>query len=456
MERMVTLEQMLSAREARQARLTAALVRAPLVSFTMNVAGPEKNSPLIRRGFLTGRRRLEDAFAAHGVALTLLEETDEITGCEALYAAGSCALTAKALCAACEDADELGRLFDMDVIDAHGRRITRGELGLKERGCLVCGAQGRGCAARRVHSVEELQRETNRRLRGFFRELDKKTVADLATQSLLDEVRVTPKPGLVDRHNSGSHTDMDLQLFEKSAAALAPYWEVCVNIGMESADLAPEETFFRLRRAGLNAEQTMFAATGGVNTHKGAIFLLGILCGAAGRLWRADEPCRDAKELCMECARMTAAPLGVELDDLAPDTAGARLYLRHALRGARGEVMDGLPGVWDVALPALKEALALGCGREHAAAVALLHLIARGTDTNMAKRGGMDGAAWGAQQARELLQRSAVPKIEDIAALDERFIERNLSPGGCADLLALTLFLHEWDALGHEERTSGE
>ncbi|MBR3704458.1 MAG: triphosphoribosyl-dephospho-CoA synthase CitG [Oscillospiraceae bacterium] len=446
MERSVTLEQMLSAREARQARLGAALVCAPLVSFTMNIAGPEKNSLLIRRGFLAGRQRLEDAFAAHGITLTLLEETDAVTGCEALYAAAGCAITAKALCAACEDADELGRLFDMDVIDADGRRITRGELGLRERGCLVCGAAGRGCAARRVHSVEQLQRETNRRLHNFFREADKKTVADLATQSLLDEVRVTPKPGLVDRNNSGSHTDMDLALFEKSAAALAPYWKACVNIGMESATLAPEETFARLRRAGLKAEQTMLAATGGVNTHKGAIFLLGILCGAVGRLWRSDEPCRDAKTLCGECVRMTAVPLGKELDTLAPDTAGAQFYLRHGLRGARGEVMDGLPGVWAVALPVLRDALACGCGREHAAAVALLHLIARGTDTNMVKRGGMDGAAWGAQQAKDLLQRSAVPKIEDIAALDEQFIEKNLSPGGCADLLALTLFLHEWDA----------
>ena len=450
MERFVTLEQMLSAREARQARLNAALSRAPLVSFTMNIAGPEKNSPLIRRGFFEGRRRLEEAFAAHGVALTLLEQADEVTGCEALYAASGCALTAKALCAACEDADELGRLFDIDVIDADGRRLTREELGLNERGCLVCGAAGRGCAARRTHSVEDLQRETTRRLTEFFRKADRKAVAALATQSLLSEVRVTPKPGLVDRNNSGSHTDMDLALFEKSAAALAPYWDECVRIGMESAHLASEETFALLRCAGLAAERTMLEAAGGVNTHKGAIFLLGILCGAVGRLWTADAPCRDAETLCAECARMTAAPLGEELTHLAPDTVGARLYLRHGIRGARGEVMDGLPGVWKTALPALKSAIAHGCGEEHAAAIALLHLIARGSDTNMVKRGGMDGAAWGAQQAKKLLESGPCPSLEEIAALDARFIERNLSPGGCADLLALTLFLYAWEQIENE------
>ncbi len=447
MEQVVTLEQMLSAREVRQARLTAALVHAPLVSFTMNIAGPEKSSPLIHRGFLVGCQRLTEVFSTHGITLTLLEQTDEITGYEALYAVQGCPMTAKALCAACEDADELGRLFDMDVIDRDGRRLSRGELGLRERGCLVCGAEGRGCAARRKHSVTELQQETRRRLSAFFRQADCTTVATIATQSLLDEVRVTPKPGLVDRNNSGSHMDMNLPLFERSATALAPYWEQCVTIGMESATLAPEETFARLRRVGLCAEQTMLATTNGVNTHKGAIFLLGILCGAVGRLWSAEEPCRDARRLCAECARMTQAPLREELERISvqsPDTAGARLYQQCGIRGARGEVMDGLPGVWEVALPTLRDALAHGCDREHAVAIALLHLIARGTDTNMVKRGGIDGATWGAEQARALLQRSSLPTIEEIAQLDSQFIEKNLSPGGCADLLALTLFLHEW------------
>ena len=447
MEQVVTLEQMLSAREARQARLTAALVHAPLVSFTMNIAGPEKSSALIRRGFLVGCQRLASAFTAHGITLTLLEQTDEITGCEALYAVQGCPVTTKALCAACEDADELGRLFDMDVIDRDGRRLSRGELGLRERGCLVCGAEGRGCAARRKHSVEELQQETRRRLSAFFRQADCTTVATLATQSLLDEVRVTPKPGLVDRNNSGSHMDMTLSLFERSATALAPYWEQCVAIGMESANLAPEETFARLRRVGLCAEQTMLATTNGVNTHKGAIFLLGILCGAVGRLWSAEEPCRDARRLCAECARMTNAPLREELERISvqsPDTAGARLYQQCGIRGARGEVMDGLHGVWEVALPTLCDALAHDCDREHAAAIALLHLIARGTDTNMVKRGGIEGATWGAEQTRTLLHRNPFPTIEEIALLDAQFIEKNLSPGGCADLLALTLFLHEW------------
>lgn len=445
---MVTLEQMLAAREARQERITGALQHAPLVSFSMNIPGPEKDSPLIRRGFREGCRRLEETFPSHSLALTLLDRIECETGCEALYAVEGEALAVKKLCAAAEDADELGRLFDMDVIDRDGRKLDREEIGLGERGCMVCGAPGRGCAARRLHSVEELQQETQRRLRRHFAARDRETISDLVTKSLIDEVNTTPKPGLVDRANNGSHADMDLPLFEKSAAALASYWSECVMIGMDTAALSPEETFTQLKRAGLVAEQRMFAATNGVNTHKGVIFLMGVLCGALGRLWDAAQPCRDVDTLCRECSRMTDAPLRAELDGMenrTADTAGTEFYLQYGLRGARGEVMDGLPGVREAALPALKDALAGGCCEEHAAAITLLHLIARGTDTNMIKRGGLDGAAWGADAAERLLEAAPIPSAEQIIRLDAQFIERNLSPGGCADLLAAALFLRRWE-----------
>lgn len=448
MEQLVTLEQMLAAREARSSRIRSALDRAPLVSFTMNIAGPVKTSPLIRRGFGEGLRALTAAFSAENIPLTLLHSEESTAGCEALFAAEGDALDVKKLCAAIEDATALGRLFDMDVIDRGGVKLDRSALGLEERGCMVCGAPGRGCASRRIHSAEELRAVTDRRLAEHFRNADRKTVENLATECLIAEVNVTPKPGLVDRANNGSHTDMDLPLFEKSADALRSFWGECFMIGADTADLPPEETFLCLREAGLNAEKTMLTATDGVNTHKGAIFLLGTVCGAIGRLWSAAQPCRDADAVSRECARMTAAPLNEELERMratgAADTAGAALYLRRGMRGARGEIADGLPGVGKIALPALQNALDHGCGAEHAAAIALLHLIARGTDTNMVKRGGEDGALWGAEAVKKLLEESPVPAAEQISALDREFIGRNLSPGGCADLLAVALFLRAW------------
>ncbi len=449
MEREVTLPEVLEARERRVARQRELLARygGPLISFTMNIAGPVKDTPLIRRGFGAGCRQLRRALESAGVPVLYWQEETAVTGCQLWCAAAGEPLAVKRLCAAIEDGSELGRLFDMDVLTADGIKLDRSAVGGGDRGCIVCGAPGRGCASRRVHSVPELQAATRRILEDHFAAADGAELAALATKALTDEVNTTPKPGLVDRANSGSHRDMDLRTFEASIAALAPYWEACVRIGRETADLPPEDTFARLRIAGKRAEGEMLRATGGVNTHKGAVFTLGAVCGALGRLWRPEGPCRDVKRILAECAAVTRS---VSADwaaaEALPDeelTAGQRLYRRYGLPGIRGEAAAGLPGVGETALPALEAALAAGKSRNDAGAVALLHLIARGTDTNMIARGGPETAAAAAAEAKALLERSPMPAMGEIAALDESFIARNLSPGGCADLLAVTYFLHD-------------
>jgi len=450
MEREVTLQEVLEARERRVARQRELLARygEPLISFTMNIAGPVKDSPLIRRAFAVGCRELRRSLAEAGVPVQDWQEERLATGCQLYCAADGQALAVKRLCTAIEDGSELGRLFDMDVLTDDGGKLDREAVGGGDRSCIVCGAPGRGCASRRVHTVPELQAATARILERHFAAADRADLGALATRALRDEVNTTPKPGLVDRANSGSHRDMDLATFEKSIAALAPYWETCVGIGQKTADRPPEETFERLRAAGIKAEKAMLAATGGVNTHKGAIFTLGAVCGAAGRLWRPEEPCRDVGRILVQVAALTAH--AVEADRAAAAelgeeelTTGQRLYRQHGLPGIRGEAAAGLPGVAEIALPALERALAAGRTRNDAGAIALLHLIARGTDTNMIARGGLDAARAAAEEVRALLERDPMPPMEEIAALDESFIARNLSPGGCADLLAVTYFLHD-------------
>lgn len=451
MIREVVLSDMLEAREARAARIADALRcgHETLLSFTMNIPGPVKVTPLILRGFREGQHRVERALsAAH--AFSLLFESEHFTGCEALYAVDGDAAAIKQICIDLENADGLSRLFDLDVISTEGSAVSRTELGYAERGCMVCGAPGRGCASRRSHSVEELQQAAEDRLLNFFDPIDRNAVVSLATESLLGEVRVTPKPGLVDRANSGSHRDMDLPLFEKSAAALAPFWEECFSTGRKTANEPAAETFRQLRTVGLAAEAAMLAATGGVNTHKGAVFLMGTLCGTIGRLMNRKRNRPTAEELLAECGAMTAAAMESDFRRIRENgarTAGERLFLDHGLRGARGEAADGFPSVKNTALPVFRSLLANGCEHEHAAAITLLHLIAMGTDTNLFHRGGAEGAAWAAQEAAKLIENGRIPTIEDITELDLAFIERNLSPGGCADLLAVTLFLDRWERI---------
>lgn len=447
MERDVTLTEVLQARESRAAAQEALLSAhgLPVISFCLNIAGPVKNSPVLRRAFQEGLCRLDAALTAAGLAPVARTQIDQPTGCEALWVIPGAGLQGKELCLELEDADPLGRLFDLDVLEPGHGAWSRSELGRPPRRCLVCGAEGKGCASRRLHSVEELQTATRQILWDFFAAKDRKTLAAKAARALLYEVCVTPKPGLVDRANSGSHRDMDLFTFLDSTAALLPYLEDAVSIGQRTSDQPPEETFRLLRRAGLCAEREMFRATAGINTHKGAIFSLGTVCAAAGRLWTPEGPGRDVPALLNVCAAMTAAAVKADFEAITPasaNTAGKKLYLELGLTGIRGEVAAGLPAVAQVSLPALREALASGASLEEAGVAALIRLMAQVTDTNLIARGGPEGQAWAAAQARALLADAPYPGRDAAAALDQDMIAHNLSPGGCADLLAITFFFY--------------
>ena len=448
MDREVTLMEMLEAREVRAGRQRELLERyaRPVVSFTLNIAGPVKNGPVIRRAFREGLLRLEDALAARGLRPLHQEEVDRPTGCEALWAVDGPARTVKELCAGIEDRDPLGRLFDLDVLDPEGGKWDREALGLPPRPCLVCGKAGKGCASRRLHPEEEIQEKTQTILRDFFAEKDRKFLAAQGARALLYEVCTTPKPGLVDRHNNGSHKDMDVFTFLDSTAALLPYLERAAAIGQETARRMPEETFERLREAGLGAERTMLRATGGVNTHKGAIFSLGILSAAAGYCFQKrgrflpEEILSAAGKMVREAMERDFSAMDLS----APSTHGERLYARYGCRGIRGEAADGFPSIRDVALPVMRDGLQNHREINRVRLQVLLSLMAAVEDTNILIRSDMETLEWARRQAADFLREGGAYRADGpdrLAAMNRAFVEKNISPGGCADLLAGTIFL---------------
>ncbi len=444
-ERPVTVLDMLDARDRRAAkqRELSQKYENPLISFTMNVAGPIKNTPLIRRGFTEGLRLLKNQLRAAGIPLLYMEEICEFTGNEALLAADTSPETLKKITSEIEDADSLGRLFDMDVIRPDGTKVDREELGFPTRTCLICGRPAKDCARNRTHTVSELQEKTREILADSIRAIDAETAANLAVRSLLFEAATTPKPGLVDRANAGSHKDMDIFTFMSSASALMPYFRSCALAGMDTRDLPAPETFKRLQVLGRRAEGAMYEATNGVNTHKGAIFSVGIMCGALGRLPR--ELWGDPECVLSECAAETAGLAEGYLPHLTEETArtaGEKLYVKHGIRGVRGQAEDGFPAVLKHGLPVLEEGLTRGLSLNDAGCAALLHMMVNETDTNMIKRSDLVTYDKVINEVRTLLERDPFPGKEVIAALDEKFIGMNLSPGGTADLLAMTYFLH--------------
>lgn len=445
MEHAVTLMEMLEAREARAMRQQQLLeeYKLPVISFCLNIAGPVKNSPVLRRAFQEGLERLECALLAARLEIAAREEVDQPTGCEALWVINGDGRAVKELCVELEDRDALGRLFDLDVLDPVSGKWDRTQLGQPPRKCLVCGKEGKGCASRRLHTVEELQAATRAILEDYFGKKDQQALGALAAKALLYEVCTTPKPGLVDRHNNGSHRDMDLFTFLDSTAALLPYFEQAVALGRETRDLPPQETFRRLRQAGAAGERAMFRATGGVNTHKGAVFTLGTVCAAAGRLWTAEGFSKDLEETLALCGEMSAQAVQEDFAAIhrsQAHTVGQRLYLEQGLEGIRGELAQGLPAVAQIGLPTLRQRLNAGDSLEEAGRQVLLALMAQVVDTNLIARGGLAGQQWAMEQARALTAGRTASR-EEMEALDQAFMGRNLSPGGCADLLAITYFL---------------
>lgn len=445
MEHAVTLMEMLGAREARAMRQQQLLeeYHLPVISFCLNIAGPVKNSPVLRRAFREGLERLACALLAGRLDVVHREEVDQPTGCEALWVVRGDGRAVKELCVELEDRDALGRLFDLDVLDPVSGKWDRTQLGQPPRKCLVCGKEGKGCASRRLHTVEELQGATQAILENYFSQKDQQALGALAAKALLYEVCTTPKPGLVDRKNNGSHRDMDVFTFLDSTAALLPYFEEAVRLGMETRDLPPQETFRRLRQAGAAGERAMFRATGGVNTHKGAVFTLGTVCAAAGRLWTAEGFSKDLDAALALCGEMSAQAVQKDFEAIrrkGAHTTGQRLYLEHGLEGIRGELSRGLPAVTQIGLPTLRRRLEAGDSLEQAGVQVLLALMAQVVDTNLIARGGLEGQQWAMEQTKNLPQGRAATR-QETEELDRALIERNLSPGGCADLLAITYFL---------------
>ena len=433
---MVTLTQILDAREQRvihQKELLAQYGNS-LVCFTMNIAGPVKDSPLIRAGFHLGNRLLLAQLEGSGIQL-LHKETDfSDTGPTGFYVAEADALTLKKLTCQIEDLAPVARLFDMDVQDADGNKYSREQLGLNPRKCLICDNDARICGRSRAHTVEQLQKKTTQLLQDAIAEDIARQIASTAVQSLLWEVCTTPKPGLVDCQNSGSHKDMDIFTFTASAAALHPYFEDCARIGLQTTVLSPEETFAKLRLPGKIAEQTMYRVTDGVNTHKGAIFSLGILCAAAGRCTECGT-----EGLLAECAAMTRSICSRELG--AGQSNGQMLYAKYGIQGIRGQAEAGFPAA-KIGLDVLTAGLAKGLSLNDSGCAALLHILLNAQDSNLLHRSDPDAYKKTLEEIAALLATSPYPTKDQLDALDMDFIHKNLSPGGSADLLALVYFLY--------------
>jgi triphosphoribosyl-dephospho-CoA synthase len=266
-------------------------------------------------------------------------------------------------------------------------------------------------------------------------------VARCAIRSLYAELTLYPKPGLVSLVDSGSHADMDASTFMRSLFALRHYFARICRAGFDDLPFA------HLKLLAIEAESRMLRATGGINTHRGAIFCLGLVCAAAGRA--------TAQGMAVAPGSLRAVLLiswGAELAAhgtvAGADSNGLRAARLHGAGGAREEGAQGFPSVFDAGLPALRRTLAQGRSMRHARIDALFALMAQASDTNVYHRGGAEGARNVREHALRFIEAGGTGdrQWQERAIESHRvFCAQRLSPGGAADLLAATCLVHALD-----------
>ena len=265
-------------------------------------------------------------------------------------------------------------------------------------------------------------------------------LADAAVTALVEEAELTPKPGLVDLQGSGAHTDLTIELMIRSAYSLR---QTFAEIALAAFRLSPSQSLREeIARIGRQGENAMYAATGGTNTHKGAIWAIGLL--VAGAAMRKREAA--AEEIAAVAGELARFP-----DRFAPrqNTNGSRVRQRYGVAGARGEAQQGFPHVTTIALPALRNARRDGLPERLARIDALIALIATLDDTCLLHRGGEDALRVAKQKAGEIRAAGGVSTEagwQGLGELDRELLLRHASPGGSADLLAAALFLDRLQA----------
>ena len=260
-------------------------------------------------------------------------------------------------------------------------------------------------------------------------------LADTATQALIDEARLSPKPGLVDSRSSGAHQDLNLDLMVRSAHSLTPtFYALALHSWQRPADIALRQDIGRLGRAG---EAQMMVETGGVNTHRGAIWAMGLLVSAVAMQPESLLP----QHIAQRAAKIAALP-----DAFSPKkfSKGSHAVQRYQVPGAREEAQGGFPHIIDCALPQLHRSRSRGATESEAQVDALLAVMTRLTDTCVLSRGGLPALHAMHQGAQAVLAAGGMHSVagrQQLRRLERRMLADNVSPGGAADLLAATLFL---------------
>lgn len=411
------------------------------VALSLNVPGPEKRSKRLDYLFRRSVEALEELLSENRVNILKRDMIAEYGGETLILAVEGDPGKIKDMVMSLELAEPVGRFLDCDVNRPDGTKVSRVERGFPSRKCYLCGNDAKVCGRSRAHTVEELFSFMNREIDGWMREETADRITEAARSSLTEELMTNPKPGLVDPSSSGAHEDMNEETFLKSIDAIVPHIrDMCLRAyDTEDTDSLHDG----LREEGLETEKDMYAATGGVNTHKGAIFTLGVLSAAAVRTFKEDKV--SPMDLRTELGKVLG-PFRKELLEIRePRTNGEKAYLKVHGSGIRGEVETCYGSIFETGLPALTEAAEAGLSPNDIKLFCLISLMAVTEDSNILKRSGKEGLEKVKRDAQKLRNIELFRKgehIDILKRLDAEYSRLGISGGGSGDLLAASLFVY--------------
>jgi len=445
------LNGVLDAREKR-ASLRFQFVKNNLctLSLSLNIAGYPKSNLLISSFFTEILNELKPFLLANRIAVQNNKEiilTDKAGDFFIVPFSNSSIeiVKIKELTESFESTHFLGRLIDIDIFNEQGLPISSG----KKKPCYFCGDYSAiSCMRNKRHTYNEIREKLSNEIAEYLaikhKELIVNSLTSYASKAILYEISLSPKPGLVSFHNSGSHADMNFFTFLNSSASLTPFFREFCLLGYQYSG-KQEEALAKIRHIGLRAENAMFEATNNINTHKGIIFLFGISLFSISKLMSEKEGYSDAKfrVIIMKiCNNMVANEL-VNTTNLAT-TNGEKVYVKYGTIGAgvRSEVEKGFPSIFHKSQAYFEQNLtSLSHTNEHEIQqilqTGLLQIMAVNNDSNILHRSNLETL-----KHIQTLAKEAIDNNIAYTQLNEYCLAKNISPGGSADLLSVALLLH--------------
>ena len=339
----------------------------------------------------------------------------------------------------------LGRCVDIDVYDIDGNGLSRSLFNLGKRKCMLCNELAFICGRTMKHSHSEIKEFiTNQYIKyqEFLKKQEKiaSILSDIALEAMIYEVSSYPSFGLVSPLTQGAHNDMDFFTFLDSSFAIKDGLKSMAKIAYSSIPL--DIAFKHLREIGKKTEKNMFVATNNINTHKGMIFLLGVVVSATARaLYEQKEFC-DIQDIIKNMTKDILKDFE-NIDINKALTHGEKLFLKYGFTGIRGEIKNGLEVVFNGSIKVFKETLEKTNSTNLASVQTLIFLMGKVMDSTIVYRHDFETLESVKQEMQNLYNNGGIfiqNRDSILSEIEKRYIANRISPGGCADLLAITIF----------------